>query len=211
MLASTFTQIGRRLAFGALVVLVAACASHEQLPSANFVSPNEGPGPDYIIGPLDSVNIFVWRNAEVSTAVTVRPDGRISVPLIEDLPATGRTPTQLARDIEEKLAVYIRNPIVTVIVGGFIGPFAQQVRVVGEATSPAAIPYVANMTLLDVMITVGGLTEFAAGNRASLIRNENGVQSEYTVRLGDLVRDGDISANVRIFPGDVIIIPESIF
>lgn len=199
------------MAFGALVVIVAACASHEQLPSANFVSPNEGPGPDYIIGPLDSVNIFVWRNAEVSTAVTVRPDGRISVPLIEDLPATGRTPTQLARDIEEKLAVYIRNPIVTVIVGGFIGPFAQQVRVIGEATSPAAIPYIANMTLLDVMISTGGLTEFAAGNRASLIRNENGAQQQYTVRLGDLVRDGDISANVRIFPGDVIIIPESIF
>lgn len=211
MLASRISQIGRRLAFGALVVIVAACASHEQLPSANFVSPNEGPGPDYIIGPLDSVNIFVWRNAEVSTAVTVRPDGRISVPLIEDLPATGRTPTQLARDIEEKLAVYIRNPIVTVIVGGFIGPFAQQVRVIGEATSPAAIPYIANMTLLDVMISTGGLTEFAAGNRASLIRNENGAQQQYTVRLGDLVRDGDISANVRIFPGDVIIIPESIF
>lgn len=211
MLASTISQIGRRLAFGALVVIVAACGTHEQLPSANFVSPNEGPGPDYIIGPLDSVNIFVWRNAEVSTSVTVRPDGRISVPLIEDLPATGRTPTQLARDIEEKLAVYIRNPIVTVIVGGFIGPFAQQVRVIGEAAAPAAIPYVANMTLLDVMINVGGLTEFAAGNRASLIRNENGVQAQYTVRLGDLVRDGDISANVRIFPGDVIIIPESIF
>ena len=211
MLASKISQIGRRLAFSAVVVLVAACASHEQLPSANFVSPNEGPGPDYIIGPLDNVNIFVWRNQEVSTAVTVRPDGRISVPLIEDLPATGRTPTQLARDIEEKLAVYIRNPIVTVIVGGFVGPFAQQVRVVGEATAPAAIPYVANMTLLDVMISVGGLTEFAAGNRSSLIRNENGAQSEYTVRLGDLVRDGDISANVRIFPGDVIIIPESFF
>jgi len=211
VLASKISQIGRRLAFSAVVVLVAACASHEQLPSANFVSPNEGPGPDYIIGPLDNVNIFVWRNQEVSTAVTVRPDGRISVPLIEDLPATGRTPTQLARDIEEKLAVYIRNPIVTVIVGGFVGPFAQQVRVVGEATAPAAIPYVANMTLLDVMISVGGLTEFAAGNRSSLIRNENGAQSEYTVRLGDLVRDGDISANVRIFPGDVIIIPESFF
>lgn len=188
-----------------------ACASHEQLPSAMFVSPNEGPGPDYIIGPLDAVNIFVWRNQEVSTNVTVRPDGRISVPLIEDLPATGRTPTQLARDIEEKLSVYIRNPIVTVIVGGFNGPFAQQVRVVGEAASPAAIPYRANMTLLDVMITVGGLTDFAAGNQASLIRNDNGAQQQYTVRIGDLIKDGDISANVRILPGDVIIIPESIF
>lgn len=211
MVASIFSNVRRCVAFVALTVLMTACASHEQLPSAMFVSPNEGPGPDYIIGPLDAVNIFVWRNQEVSTNVTVRPDGRISVPLIEDLPATGRTPTQLARDIEEKLSVYIRNPIVTVIVGGFNGPFAQQVRVVGEAASPAAIPYRANMTLLDVMITVGGLTDFAAGNQASLIRNDNGAQQQYTVRIGDLIKDGDISANVRILPGDVIIIPESIF
>lgn len=211
MLASRFSNVRRCVASVALAVLMTACASHGELPSAMFVSPNEGPGPDYIIGPLDSVNIFVWRNQEVSTSVTVRPDGRISVPLIEDLPATGRTPTQLARDIEEKLSVYIRNPIVTVIVGGFNGPFAQQVRVVGEAAAPAAIPYRANMTLLDVMITVGGLTDFAAGNQASLIRNDNGAQLQYTVRIGDLIKDGDISANVRILPGDVIIIPESIF
>lgn len=211
MVASRFSKVRRCVAFVALTVLMTACASHEQLPSAAFVSANEGPGPDYIIGPLDSVNIFVWRNQEVSSTVTVRPDGRISVPLIEDLPATGRTPTQLARDIEEKLSVYIRNPIVTVIVGGFTGPFAQQVRVVGEATSPAAIPFRANMTLLDVMISVGGLTDFAAGNRASLIRNDNGAQQQYTIRISDLIKDGDISANVRIFPGDVIIIPESIF
>lgn len=211
MLASRFSNVRRCVASVALAVLMTACASHGELPSAMFVSPNEGPGPDYIIGPLDSVNIFVWRNQEVSSNVTVRPDGRISVPLIEDLPATGRTPTQLARDIEEKLSVYIRNPIVTVIVGGFNGPFAQQVRVVGEAAAPAAIPYRANMTLLDVMITVGGLTDFAAGNQASLIRNDNGAQQQYTVRIGDLIKDGDISANVRILPGDVIIIPESIF
>ncbi len=211
MLASRFSNIRRCAALVALAVFMAGCATYEQLPSAMFVSPNEGPGPDYIIGPLDQVNIFVWRNQEVTSTVTVRPDGRISVPLIEDLPATGRTPTQLARDIEEKLSVYIRNPIVTVIVGGFIGPFAQQVRVVGEATAPAAIPYIANMTLLDVMISVGGLTTFAAGNHSSLIRNDNGAQLQYTIRIGDLIKDGDISANVRILPGDVIIIPESFF
>jgi len=143
--------------------------------------------------------------------VTVRTDGRISVPLIEDLPATGRTPTELARAIEEKLSVYIRNPIVTVIVSDFSGPFAQQVRVVGEAAEPRAIPYRANMTLLDVMIDVGGLTEYAAGNRSKLVRFEEGLQQEYGVRISDLVRDGDIDANIRIFPGDVIIIPESFF
>jgi polysaccharide export outer membrane protein len=197
-----------------LVLTVAACAeTHERLPSAEFVSPAEGPGPDYIIGPLDTLNVFVWRNQEVTTTVTVRPDGRISVPLIEDLAATGKTPTQLARDIEAALSKYIRNPIVTVIVSGFTGPFAQQVRVVGEATEPQAIPYRSNMTLLDVMISVGGLTEYAAGNRSTLVRYnvEAQRQEEYTVRISDLIRDGDVSANVKILPGDVIIIPESFF
>ncbi|MFN3231951.1 MAG: XrtA/PEP-CTERM system exopolysaccharide export protein [Alphaproteobacteria bacterium] len=197
---------------GVSVAVLGACAeTHQELPSAAFVSPAEGPGPDYLIGPLDTINVFVWRNQEVTTTVTVRPDGRISVPLIEDLPATGKTPTQLARDIEEKLSVYIRNPIVTVIVSGFVGPFAQQVRVVGEAVEPQSVPYRANMTLLDVMISVGGLTEFAAGNRTALVRHEAGTQREYTVRVSDLIRYGDTSANVTIYPGDVIIIPESFF
>jgi polysaccharide export outer membrane protein len=197
---------------GVLVVMMAACGTNgPPLPSADFVSAQEGPGPNYLIGPMDTLNVFVWRNQEVTTTVTVRPDGRISVPLIEDLPATGRTPTELARAIEEKLSVYIRNPIVTVIVSDFSGPFAQQVRVVGEAAEPRAIPYRANMTLLDVMIDVGGLTEYAAGNRSKLVRFEDGLQQEYGVRISDLIRDGDIDANVRIFPGDVIIIPESFF
>ena len=192
--------------------LLASCSTADgRLPAASFVSPNEGPGPNYVIGPLDGLNIFVWRNPELSTNVTVRPDGRISVPLIDDLPATGKTPTELARDIEEKLSVYIQNPIATVIVGGFQGPFAQQVRVVGEAANPQAIPYRANMTLLDVMIAVGGLTEFAAGNRATLVRFEGGSQREYNVRVSSLLKDGDVSANVRINPGDVLIIPESFF
>lgn len=197
----------------AFTLLLGACATAPdgELPSARFVSPNEGPGDPYLIGPLDNLNIFVWRNPELTASVIVRPDGRISVPLIDDLAATGRTPTQLSRDIEGELGEFIQNPIVTVIVSGFQGPFAQQVRVVGEAANPQAIPYLANMTLLDVMISVGGLTEFAAGNRATLVRFAGGVQREYRVRLTSLIRDGDISANVRIEPGDVLIIPESIF
>ncbi len=181
----------------------------EELPPAPFVPPNEGPGPSYIIGPLDNLNIFVWRSPDLSVPVTVRPDGRFAMPLVDDLEATGKTPTQLARDIEAALDSYISTPIVTVIVGGFTGPFSQQVRVVGEAAEPQSIPYRANMTLLDVMISVGGLTDFAAGDRSRLIRFENGEQKEYGVRIDDLIRDGDINANVKILPGDVIIIPES--
>ncbi|WP_417320199.1 XrtA/PEP-CTERM system exopolysaccharide export protein [Emcibacter sp.] len=194
------------------VLAVAGCSSgHGGLPPAAFVPIEEGPGQPYVVGPLDNLQIFVWRNPELSTSVTVRPDGRFSVPLIDDMAATGRTPTQLARDIEKKLSEYIQSPIVTVIVSGFQGPFAQQVRVVGSATSPQAIPYRANMTLLDLMIAVGGTTEFAAGNSAVLARVENGVQKEYNIRIDDLIKDGDVSANVMINPGDVIIIPESFF
>ncbi len=196
------------------LVIVAGCSysgGSGQLPSAQFVTSNEGPGPQYVVGPLDSLQIFVWRNPELSVSVTVRPDGRFSVPLIDDLTATGRTPSQLARDIESKLVQYIQSPIVTVIVSGFQGPFAQQVRVVGSATAPQAIPYRANMTLLDVMIAVGGITEFAAGNSSTLARVEDNSQKEYTIRLDDLLKDGDVKANVAIAPGDVIIIPESFF
>lgn len=191
----------------------AGTASRTELPPAQFVAAGEAPGPDYIIGPLDNLNVFVWRNPELTTTVRVRPDGRITVPLIEDLGATGQTPTQLAKTIEEKLRTYIQNPIVSVIVSDFKGPFAQQVRVVGEASKPAAIAYQANMTLLDVMIAVGGLTEYAAGNRARLVRFDPkaGKQQEYRVKIDRLLKDGDISSNVKIEPGDVIIIPESFF
>ena len=204
---------GRKLAVAMVSVLLVGCGTGggNQLPSADFVPIDEGPGQQYVIGPLDGLSIFVWRNPELSTSVTVRPDGRISVPLIDDLAATGQTPTALARAIEEKLSVYIQNPIVTVIVSGFQGPYAQQVRVVGEATNPRSIPFRANMTLLDVMIAVGGVTDFAAGNRARLVRFEQGVQTEYRVRVDSLLKDGDISANVAILPGDVLIIPESFF
>jgi len=182
----------------------------DRLPPAPFVPPNEGPGPNYLIGPGDGLSVHVWRSPELSVIVTVRPDGRLTMPLVEDLPATGKTPSQLARDIEEQLGVYITQPIVTVVVQNFFGPFSQQVRVVGEAASPQAIPYRANMTLLDVMIQVGGLTEFAAGDRATLVRFENGEQKEYGVKIESLLKDGEIDANVKILPGDVLIIPESI-
>ncbi|HKJ74140.1 MAG TPA: XrtA/PEP-CTERM system exopolysaccharide export protein [Alphaproteobacteria bacterium] len=196
---------------GLATLLLTACAGHGGLPSAQFVSPKEGPGPDYIIGPMDQLQIFVWRNPEVSTTVTVRPDGRISVPLINDMAATGKTSTQLAHDLEKALKKYIQDPLVTVMVNQFTGPFAQQVRVVGEAQQPQAIPYRANMTLLDVMIQVGGLTEYAAGNRATLVRMVNGKQKQYHVHISDLIKDGDVRANVEVLPGDVIIIPESFF
>jgi len=194
-----------------LTVLAGCTGNDNSLPSAQFVPIEEGPGPNYVIGPLDNIQIFVWRNPELSTSVTVRPDGRFSVPLIDDMVATGRTPTQLARDIEEKLSQYIQSPIVTVIVAGFQGPYAQQVRVVGSATRPQAIAYRANMTLLDVMIAVGGTTEFAAGNRATLARVIDGSQKEYGLKIDNLLKDGDVKANVKIMPGDVIIIPESFF
>lgn len=205
-------SVARGFLIGLFGLMIAACsAKHAQLPSAHFVPEHEGPGPDYIVGPLDNMTIFVWRNPELSTSVIVRPDGRFSVPLIDDMVATGRTPTELSRAIEEKLSQYIQSPIVTVIVSGFVGPFAQQVRVVGEAAQPQAIPYRANMTLLDVMIAVGGLTDFAAGNRATLVRYESGEQREFSLHISDLLKKGDPKANVGILPGDVIIIPESFF
>jgi polysaccharide export outer membrane protein len=164
----------------------------------------------YLIGPLDNVNIVVWRNPELSSTVPVRPDGRITTPLVEDLPALGRSPSDLARDLEKALSRYIRDPVVTVVVTSFQGPFSEQVRIIGEAAKPQAIPYRQNMTLLDVMIQVGGLTDFADGNSALLVRGtEKGRQ--YGIRLKDLLKRGDISANVDVKPGDIIIIPQSWF
>jgi polysaccharide biosynthesis/export protein len=193
-----------------LALGLAACADRDP-PAPSNVQVQQPVTPDYKIGPLDTIQIFVWQSPEFTVTVPVRPDGRISTPLIEDLEATGRTPTQLARDIEEKLKVYVQDPLVTVIVSGFAGPFDQQVRVVGEALQPRAIPYRANMTMLDVMIEVGGLTEFASGNRAVLARGQTGNQTTFNVRLDDLLRDGDIRANVPVLPGDVVIIPQSWF
>jgi polysaccharide export outer membrane protein len=181
------------------------CASTMQPPQTQVTNP------DYLIGPGDTVNIMVWRNPEVSMAVPVRPDGKITTPLVEDLPAAGKTPTDLARDIEKALAKFIQQPVVTVIVTNFVGQFSEQVRVVGQATKPQALPYRRDMTLMDVMIAVGGVTEFAAGNRASLIRTVDGKQQKYNVHLDALIKDGDISANMPMRPGDVLVIPESFF
>lgn len=164
----------------------------------------------YLIGPGDNVNIVVWRNPELSVTVPVRPDGRISTPLVEDLPAVGKDPATLARDIEKALAKYIRDPVVTVILTSVAGAQSEQVRVIGEAQKPAAIPFRQSMTILDVMITVGGLTDFADGNRAVLMRASEGNKS-YTVRIADLVKRGDVSANVEMRPGDVVIIPRGWF
>ena len=196
-------------------VLLGACASQkgELLPpstshGSQTASPDEY---NYLIGPGDEVQIFVWRNPEVSQSVTVRPDGKISTPLVEDLQASGRTPTQLARDLEKALETYIRQPIVTVIVAGGIGPYSEQIRVVGQAAKPQAIAYKRKMTLLDVMIAVGGLTEFADGNNAKIVRVVDDQQKEYLARADDLLNDGDINANVDMLPGDILIIPESWF
>ena len=191
------------------ILLISGCASSSKL--SMTIPPIPGKTPLNLIGPGDNVNIFVWGNSELSSSVPVRPDGRITTPLIEDVVASGKTPTQLARIMEQQLAKYIKNPVVTVIVTGFVGRYSEQIRVVGEAAQPQAIPYREQITLLDLMIEVGGITEFAAGNRASIVRTINGKQVQMRVRLDDLLKDGDISANVPMLPGDIVIIPESWF
>lgn len=210
--------VASRLLAGAALTSLAltGCAgssSGPQLPPASFVALQEGPGEEYVIGPLDDLTVFVWRNPELGAKVQVRPDGRITTPLITDMPAVGKTPSMLAEDIRLQLSQYIEEPLVSVIVNEFAGTFSQQVRIVGATEKPASIPYRANMTLLDAMIAVGGLSEFAAGNRARLIRFDKqiGKQREYALRLGDLLKKGESKANVMLKPGDVIIIPESMF
>lgn len=205
------------LASGAMISLaLSGCASGggTELPPASFVAMQEGPGEEYIIGPLDELTIHVWRNPELGAEkIQVRPDGRITTPLVTDMPAVGKTPSMLAQDIRLQLSQYIEEPLVSVIVNEFAGTFSQQIRVVGATEKPASIPYRANMTVLDAMIAVGGLSEFAAGNRAKLIRfdKQAGSQKEYALRLGDLLKKGSSEANVMLMPGDVIIIPESMF
>lgn len=189
------------------VAALAACASSSYPPAPATAATSDY---RYVIGTLDTINVIVWRNPELSLVVPVRPDGRISTPLVEDIQALGRNPVELARDLEKALGKYIRDPQVTVIVSNFAGAFSEQIRIVGEAAKPQAIPYRQNMTILDVMIVVGGLTDFADGNAAVLVRGaEKGKQ--YSVRLADLVRRGDISANVDVQPGDVLIIPQGWF
>ena len=200
-----------------LVATVSACATNggrrPELPPASYVANKEVPGEEYVIGPLDQLNIFVWRNPELSAKVQVRPDGRITTPLVSDMPAVGKTPAILAGDMKKALGEYIKDPIVSVIVENFSGTYSQQVRVVGATEKPASIPYRANMTLLDAMIAVGGLNQYAAGNKARLVRYDRGTgkQTEFSLQISRLLKKGDSSANVRLEPGDVIIIPETMF
>jgi polysaccharide biosynthesis/export protein len=191
------------------VIVVAGCNKAPPLPPAPPASAL--PSSAYIIGPGDHLNIFVWRNPELSTNVEVRPDGRLSIPLVEDVVAIGKTPTELGRTLEQRLSKYIKEPVVTVIATQFVGPFNEQVRVVGEAATPRAIPYRTDMTVLDAMITVGGLTRYAAGNNSVIVRTTNGRQMTYAVHLDDLLKDGDVSANVALQPGDILIIPQRLF
>lgn len=194
--------------FLALAVLMTGCATPVAPPPP---AAGAAPAYHYVIGAGDQLQLFVWKSPDLSTTLTVRPDGMISLPLIEDIQAAGRTPTVLRQDIATRLAVYLHDPIVTVMVVSFGGPFDHQIRVIGEAAKPRAFAYRIDMTALDVMIEVGGLTNFAAGNRAVIVRTINGHESSFGVKLDNLVRDGDVSANVAMAPGDIVIIPESWF
>ena len=210
-------RVDRSVLLLALAAGTAACgasnAGLRELPPASYVASRETPSEEYVIGPLDQLSVFVWRNPELSAKVQVRPDGRITTPLISDMPAVGKTPAQLSVDMKQALSAYIKDPIVSVIVENFSGTYSQQVRVVGATEKPASIPYRANMTLLDAMIAVGGLNQYAAGNKAKLVRYDRatGKQKEYALQIADLLKRGNSQANVRLEPGDVIIIPESMF
>ncbi len=190
------------------ISLLGACATKASTPLAPASIPLSEY--KYLIGPGDTLSVSIWRNPDLSMSVPVRPDGNITLPLVEDLPVAGKDPASVARDVEKVLAKYIRDPVVTVIVTQFAGPYSEQIRVIGQAAKPQALPYRTNMTLLDVMIAVGGITEFADANKSNLLRTSEG-NKLYRVRLGDLMRDGDISANVAVKPGDVLVIPESWF
>jgi len=197
------------LSLGLVAALTTGCASFS---SSDPAAPAAAAGSEYNyrIGPGDVLNIVVWRNPELSMSVPVRPDGKITTPLVEDLPVLGKDSTSLARDIEAALGKFIREPVVTVVVTKFVGPYSEQIRVLGEAATPQILPYVQKMTLLDVMIAVGGITDFADGNDATILRTGEG-NKQYKVRLKDLLKRGDVSANVEMRPGDVLIIPQSWF
>lgn len=198
--------VERLLVLAVVALLLVGCASSFP-PAPTRAADSEY---NYVIGPGDTVNVIVWRNPELSMSVPVRPDGKITTPLVEDLPALGRDSTTLAREIEQALSKFIREPVVTVIVTNFVGPYSEQIRVVGEAAQPQALPYVQGMTLLDVMIQVGGITDFAAGNRASILRASQG-DKQFSVKIDDLLKKGDLAANVEMLPGDVLVIPQSWF
>lgn len=202
-----------RVALGGLMVAalaqLAGCAGGPSHPPAPQTLPAQLDY-TYIIGPGDGLNVSVWRNPELSMSVVVRPDGKVNAPLVDELVAQGKTPEQLAREVEKILGKYVRDPVVTVMVTGFVGPYSEQIRVVGEAAKPQFLPYKNKMTLLDVMIAVGGLTDFASGNKASILRTAEG-NKQYAVRIEDLIKRGDVDANVEMRPGDILIIPQSLF
>ncbi|HQZ81483.1 MAG TPA: polysaccharide export protein [Steroidobacteraceae bacterium] len=210
----------QRMVLGFLLALCAAATVGAQTqPQGPAAAPTAAPaappvvstGPDYIIGPGDTIQVFVWRNPELSVSVPVRPDGKVSTPLIEDMVAVGKTPSELARDMETKLAEYIRSPQVNVIVTNPQSAFSK-ITVVGQVTNPGAVPYREGMTALDVVLAVGGLAEFAAGNRAKLVRKDaKGKAVEKRVRLEDLLKKGKLKENILMMPGDVLIVPESFF
>jgi len=209
MASRLFTRRLLAAPLGLLLALgLAACGGNPTVPAEERF---DIPDYEYVIGPGDTMEIFVWGNEELTTTGIVRPDGKFTTRLVEDLQAAGRTSTELARDIEKAYAEYVRQPVVSVIVNGFVGVPEQQVRVVGEATQPASVPFRQRMTLLDLMIAVGGMTEFADGNGSVLIRSFDGEQRSYALRLDALLRDGDISANMVLKPGDIVIIAESWF
>lgn len=201
------------LSLSFVFVLLTGCSTSPSLPSAtiqkSYTTSIEDY--DYLIGPNDNLRIFVWRHPDLSGTFTVRPDGKVTTALVEDIEVTGRSTSMLARELEKELGKYINNPRVTVTVTRFNGPFSEQVRVIGEAKNPQSINYSENMTLLDLMIISGGLTDFADGNRAKLVRNVNGAQRVFNIYIDDLIRDGEIEKNVDILPGDIVIIPEAWF
>ena len=194
-----------------LAAVITACSTPQPEPRVEVDVVTSSVSTEYYIGPGDGLQVFVWRNPDISTTVAVRPDGKISTPLVEDIVAVGRTPTELARIIEAELAEYIRSPKVNVVVTNFVGQFSQQIRVVGQAAQPQAISYRNSISLLDVMIEVGGLGQFAAGNRAKVIRKTDNAEKVIPVRIDDLLNEGDMSQNLTMRPGDVVIIPESWF
>jgi polysaccharide export outer membrane protein len=207
LFAKKLSLIGLTLA----IIILAGCSTtsnYPPIPEDQRVLPQDY---TYIIGPGDTMEVFVWGNPELTSGTIVRPDGKITTRLVEEIPASGKTPIELARDIEVAYSDYVKNPVVTVIVNGFVGIPPQQVRVIGEATSPLNIPFRKHMTLLDLMIAVGGLTPFANGNKAVLVRYDDGEEKSFNIRIDDLIKDGDISANLSLLPGDIVIIPESWF
>jgi polysaccharide biosynthesis/export protein len=207
-------KVRRHGVFGLVILASLAVAGCTATGTGTPAAPVSATPPEpaaYLIGPGDMLQVSVWRNPELSTNVPVRPDGRVSTPLVDDEIAAGKTPQQLGRDIQERLKKFVSDPVVTVIVTNFVGAYNEQIRIVGEAVTPKSIPYQAHMTVLDAMIAAGGLTPYAAGNRAKIVRHVDGKELDLTVRLADLLKNGDLGANTDLSPGDIIIIPQSYF